>query len=67
MSSSTAASDVGNGRFSAAEQPSQERTTEQTSWAASSPSARQQVLEETAGWLRVELPTIFQTGVRHVK
>jgi hypothetical protein len=60
----TASSDVAEGSLAGSQEPSSVRSAEQSSWATGTPSVRQQVLEETAGWLRAELPSIFSTGVR---
>ena len=65
VGSTTAADDGADShRSDAAQQPSYQRSAEHNSWGATSPSAREQVLEETAEWLRGELPSMFQTGVR---
>ncbi len=68
VGSTTAGNDgAASHRSTAAEQPSHQRGAEHNSWGATSPSAREQVLEETADWLRGELPSMFQTGVREVR
>ena len=68
VGSTTAASDeAASHRSATAEQPSHRRAAEQNSWGSTSPSAREQVLEETADWLRGELPSMFRTGVRELK
>ena len=61
----TASSDVADGSLTGSQAPPDVRSAEQSSWVTGTPSARQQVLEETAGWLRAELPSIFSTGVRY--
>ena len=68
IATTTAASNGADShRSAAAEQPSYHRSAEHSSWGATSTSAREQVLEETADWLRGELPSMFQTGVREMQ
>ncbi len=68
VGSTTAANNgAASHRSTTAEQPSHQRGAEHNSWGATSPSAREQVLEETADWLRGELPSMFRTGVRALR